>query len=81
MGDTKKDVLGPSKGRGAGFSADRRRAPPSPITGTTGCVPRGILGSGFSLVGAVGRIYWHFLDSDLRLTACPDVGVRVVDGD
>lgn len=72
------DVLGPSKGSGADFSADRLLAPPSQITGTrahgaTGCIPWGILGSDFSLVNMIGRIYWYFLDSDLCLTSCPAV--------
>lgn len=71
-------VLDPSKGSGAAFSADRLLAPPSRITGTrahgtAGCIPWGILGSDFSLVNMIGRIYWYFLDSDLCLTSCPAV--------
>lgn len=73
-----EDVLGPSEGSGAGFSADRLLAPPSQITGTrahgaTGCIPWGIQGSDFSLVNTIGHIYWYFLDSDLCLAACPAV--------
>lgn len=69
-----EDVLGPSEGSGAGFSADRLQAPPSQITGTRapgtmGRIPWGILGSDFSLIHTIGRNHWYFLDSDL----CPHV--------
>lgn len=79
-----EDVLGPSEGSGAGFSADRLQAPPSQITGTRAHgtmrrIPWGVLGSDFSLIHTIGRSHWYFLDSDL----CPHVlqfGVGVVVG-